>query len=64
MRQHRRTVKSTTLRDEFAGLALLGMVSRTTPEVLDDNVVLVGLASRAYRVADAMLEARIDNGEA
>lgn len=49
-----------TLRDWFAGQALVGMVTsdRKSKEGEDGNSARSRLATASYRMADAMLEAR------
>lgn len=51
------TSRGLTVRDWFAGQALLGMISRNENTVSADST-MQRLAKRAYATADAMLEAR------
>jgi hypothetical protein len=50
-------VQGMTLRDYFAAKAIQPLI-HVTAESIDDPVYEIGLAKMAYRLADAMLEAR------
>ncbi len=54
------TFPGMTLRDIFAGQALIGLVpmSQRLPDILPDDKVAPAIANAAYDMADAMIAAR------
>jgi hypothetical protein len=52
-----------TLRDEFAGQALMGFCSNYTGRTEQADSIIYLVVPHLYRIADAMLEARKTTGE-
>jgi hypothetical protein len=52
-----------TLRDEFAGQALMGFCSDYTGRTEQADSIIYLVVPHVYRIADAMLEARKTTGE-